>query len=235
MRTTRHEDCFKKVRLLWEFVEQRPELYEAALNAGERIKDGDTSGVGELVEFLSTWNRRRGYKNLKQQLTDNLVVIMSEFEREHNEEEFIRKLRNILRDAVKKKTNEMIGAIKLAHVLYPEVFPLIDNPIAKGINLKPTGKTLTPGEYIIFKRALDNIIKDFNLDLPGKEKYKRVDELLYMWYTVKRRKDNNGDNGESLKNVFNGFGFENCTKFFDKFVEALKEKIKMEKRKLGSN
>ncbi|WP_457753287.1 hypothetical protein [Thermococcus sp.] len=151
---------------------------------------------------------------------------MSEFEKEHDEKKFIEKLRDILGEAVRKKkvkrpnkTREIIGAIKLAHVLYPEVFPLIDNPIAEEVGVKPKGRTLRIDEYMTFKCALDDVISK-NLGLPEKEKYKRIDELLYLWYTWKK------DNGKSLKELFRGLGWKDCIELFEDFIETLQEEIK---------
>ncbi|WP_258083713.1 hypothetical protein [Thermococcus thermotolerans] len=219
------ERCFEKVRLLWNFIEKNPEVYTEALEAGMKVRGGDTSGIGKLVEFLRSWNKARGYNEnkLNELLEGNLKSIVSEFEKEHNEEEFIRKLRNILGDAVKKKTNEIIGAIKLAHVLYPEIFPLIDNPISEGLELKPEWRTLKLSEYFAFKHAVDHavdeVIKKFGLNFSEREKYKRVDELLYLWYTWK------GNNGESLKELFEGLEWKECIEVFEKFIETIKEEI----------
>ncbi|MBO8175698.1 MAG: hypothetical protein H0Z18_10615 [Thermococcus sp.] len=225
MEIIKPEDCFEKVHQLWEFVEKNPEIYKEALKAGEKIRKGNTSDIEKLVKFLVAWNPRRGYRNLREQLTENLIAIMSEFEKDHDEEKFIEKLQDILGEAVKKgrkrpkKTREIIGAIKLAHVLYPEAFPLIDNPIARGIGAKKS-ETLKVDEYIHFKDALDETIRKFKLDFPEREKYKRIDELLYLWYTWKE------DNGKSIKKLFSDLGWEGCIELFEDFIETLQEEIK---------
>ncbi|WP_457753288.1 hypothetical protein [Thermococcus sp.] len=77
METIKPEDCFEKVHLLWDFVEKRSDLYRNALNAGEKIKKGSTSGIEDLVEFLRGWNKARRYdeETLKQQLNCHYVRV----------------------------------------------------------------------------------------------------------------------------------------------------------------
>jgi len=223
-------DCFEKIEALWKFVEKKAEVYDEAIKAGKTFRKGNLEDIEKLVTFLRTWNQARGWKEpkVKEQLktlwsSKKYAPILREFNEKYSEGElneavlgkFLETLLDLLRGL--DGATEIVGTIKLAHVLYPDVFPLLDNPIAKGVGMGSSVGDIN--KYLKFKRAVDKTIERYCPDLPEEEKYKRIDEMLYLWYTWKQ------DGGESLKELLEKFGENCCANLFENIVDNIQMNI----------
>ena len=87
--------------------------------------------------------------------------------------------------------NEPVGTAKLFHILVPNFFPLIDNPIAEAVGLKKHGDSLTSSDYYKWMIYLQNWLRprlaifkqvetEFNLPI-----LKLVDEGFYVMSSIK--------------------------------------------------
>ena len=168
-----------------------------------------------------TWNRARRYKGerLRKALSGDsheFRTLVAKFEEKHSRgfskndlEGFLNGLIEVWRGVTGK--TEIIGSIKLAHVLYPEIFPLLDNKIAEKLRIKH-GNRLEINEYLKFKVILDECISD--LRIPPEDAYKRVDELLYLWYTQGKHRE--------LEKIFIEFGRGDCLAVIQNVLQCLK-------------
>ena len=202
-------------------IEDRSYLYSEAIEVGRQIRNMDFSEVDTIVEFLRKWNRARGYdkKSLMKALSGDsqeFRTLIEKFEEKRSRElgrndleEFLNGLIRVLRKVTGK--TETVGSIKLAHVLYPEIFPLLDNRIAEKLRIKH-GNGLGINEYLEFKAIIDGCI--FELRILLEDAYKRVDELLYLCYT--REKE------EELEKIFNEFGQRTCWEVIQNILQCLK-------------
>lgn len=87
--------------------------------------------------------------------------------------------------------NEPVGTIKLLHIFAPSYFPLIDNKIAKGIDLiPPRGESINSDTYIRWMELLSNWLQKYPEVIEKIESeldcsiLKLVDEALYLMSSV---------------------------------------------------
>ena len=178
--------CFEFTSLLWDLNEDRSNPY---LNA---LKNKTPENVSE---FLSKWNRGRGYD--KQKLRKKIQTNEKRFtqvpgQSDHDLESYLKYANKVLKEVTNKQNEEYIGSVKLSHIYYPNIFPLIDNPILKEFELnKFSDFKAFLEQYFCFKKAIDKCIKKFNLyEIKVRERgiYKLVDEVLYLFITQEKAK-----------------------------------------------
>jgi len=178
--------CFELTSLLWDLNEDRSNPY---LNA---LKDTTPENV---CEFLSKWNRGRGYK--KDTLLKKIEGNHDKFKEvpsNQDLESYLKFANEVLKEVTSKSDEEYIGSVKLSHIYHPNIFPIIDNPILEefGLNKYDTGDF--EGfiqQYFRFKEAMDESIKEFGLNsIKVRERgiYKLIDEVLYLFITQEKRK-----------------------------------------------
>jgi len=207
--------CFEITNLLWDLNEDRSNPYIKAL------RDKNPKNV---AEFLSKWNKGRGYKKEKlkkaiEKKQDNLLNMPSK----DGVKKTLELANEVLKNATNKRDEEYVGSVKLSHIYHPNLFPLIDNPIVKRFGLNKYKKFNDFCEhYILFKNSVDAVIKDFGireLIINSKGIYKLMDEILYLFITQKRYK--------TIKDIFTLSGNRWCIFFIEDIINKLEKQIKL--------
>ncbi|WP_457681177.1 hypothetical protein [Thermovibrio sp.] len=125
-----------------------------------------------------------------------------------------------------KEFKEFIAFIKGLHIIKPNVYPLIDNPIAEALGLFKQDSNLEEKitAYKIYKKCLDRLIKgNANLD------YKVIDEFFYLKYSLEKE-----NVLKDLEKLFteDESKFGSCLKEFFELDKKLKECVEEEQGKL---
>jgi len=164
------------------------------------LNSGNCENIGfGIAPYLLTWNFRRfkeyfigkTYFSLSSYFEDLGTFIKSikneleEFRKrkiylDEIKEDKIKKIFNKANKKLKSlgiNQNEPVGVVKLLHILAPNYFPLIDNPIAEATGLKQRRESLTIDEYIIWMKALKRWCENYEKK-KIEEIEKRYDESI---------------------------------------------------------
>ena len=176
--------CFELTSLLWDLNEDRSNPY---LNALE-----DTTPEN-VCEFLSKWNRGRGYK--KAILLEKLKINQGKLKKvpsSQNLEDYLKFANEVLKEVTGKPDEEYIGSVKLSHIYHPAIFPLVDNPILERFGLNKFDAGDFEGfarQYFCFKDAMDESVRELGINgirVRGRGVYKLIDEVLYLFITQEK-------------------------------------------------
>ena len=109
---------------------------------------------------------------------------------------------------------EYVGAFKIGHILFPEIVIPLDNPIAESLGIKSQYESWKlDRHYGMFWKAIRNKILEFRdiAEIEGSSVLKAIDELLYVFFSLTRKKkdfiqevfclDNNGLDDSSLEEI----------------------------------
>ena len=162
-------------------------VVKEAIACLKSLESSDDCCIGYLVEFLRSWNKNRRKYNLE--LVINIIKKVMDFIK------FGNNINSLNPEVFRFEEYEFIGVIKILHVLKPNIYPLLDNPIAESLDLfsqisqndPPEEKILKKIEaYKRFKFCLDILIKEYfpiyNPIFRGIEihPYKTIDEFLFL-------------------------------------------------------
>jgi hypothetical protein len=226
-------NCFKLIHLLFSLVEDRSNPYEKARKCLEEVSSKESqsnmSCKNKLIHFLKKWNQARRYNDKE---AKEIVEAALKFKGgvEALKKEIIPKRNG--------NDDEFIGFIKVLHILYPQEFPLIDNPIAESLKIfKRTWKLDKKIEnYKILKICLDEIIDDYefnsiNIDGFTLYPYKIIDEFLFL--IISKNKENILKELKKSEEIFTENAKE-CLKIFfeikEKLQQCLQKKLELEKK-----
>lgn len=182
----------------------------------KHLKKGKSDNAGFAVSpYLFTWNfqRFKEYFTRKQgfSLEEYFSKLGGLFEVERQKLQSFRD-KKLVHDQVDKvrvadifqvvntklrelgiNNNEPVGTIKLLHVCSPFYFPLIDNDIAKALELlPPRGESLTSNLYLKWMESLKTWLQNYDI-IENLEReaqcsiLKLVDEGLYVMSSIKLR------------------------------------------------
>jgi len=99
-------------------------------------------------------------------------------------------LKNLNANYMEKEEKEYVGTVKILHILAPNYFPLLDNKIAKCVELIKDQGTITWPKYFTWIKSLRKWLGDYAGVLEKLEKefelpiLKLVDEAFYIMCTV---------------------------------------------------
>jgi hypothetical protein len=212
-------------------VESFSELVETHLSASKT-----NIGLG-LAPLLFTWNFRR-YKTYAENgwnvglpiyfraLGDYLTQIRPQLKTFSSRDFFdkdepkpdLKDLFTKINERLKHSgigQNETVGTVKLLHVMFPSLLPLIDNPIASALGLKVEGTSLDYSIYHNWINTLKRNLAPYSKVAKSLEtKYsltilKLVDEALYIMCSAKLKKRVNelGYSWETLERWMRFFSF----------------------------
>jgi hypothetical protein len=208
--------CFELTSLLWDLNEDRSNPY---LNA---LKDRTPENV---CEFLSKWNRGRGYK--KEILLEKIKVNQGKLKEVPSNKElenYLKFANQVLKEVTSRSDEEYVGSVKLSHIYHPNIFPIIDNPILEEFGLNKYDSGDFKGfvqQYFSFKDALDEIIKEFGLNgikVREREGYKLIDEVLYLFITQEK--------SEIVEDILTITGNRLFVQLIKELVQKIKDNIK---------
>ncbi len=231
------KNCIEFVHLLFSLIEDRSYPYEEARKCLEKPNSNWDSCFNELKAFLKKWNRAR---RLKDEEAEKIIKKAQELIGNGKSLNSIKEddIPTIEREKEGNKIEqkEFIGLIKSLHILSPDEFPLIDNPIAKNLGVFGNNSKLENKlkGIRIFKHCLDNLISNYKI---GKTKtkdvtiypYKFLDEFLYL--SISQEKEN------ILRNLasYTDEEMKNCIETLIKIKKILKECIKNKKKERPQN
>ena len=225
------KNCIKFVHLLFSLIEDRSYPYDEARKCLEKPNNNWDSCLNELKAFLKKWNKARRLKDEEaekiikkaQELIDNGKFLNSIKETDIPIIERERKGNRI-------EQRELIGLIKSLHILSPDKFPLIDNPIAKDLGVFGNNSKLNSKLKGIktFKHCLDNLISNYKIEKTKIKDitiypYKFLDEFLYL--SISQEKE------DILRNLasYTDEEIKSCIEILFKIKKELKECIKKER------
>ena len=144
------------------------------------LEISDDCCIGYLVEFLRSWNKNRRKYNLE--LVIDIIRKVMDFIK------FGNNIDSLNSEVFRFEEYEFIGVIKTLHVLKPNIYPLLDNPIAENLGLFSQGEDILKKieAYKRFKFCLDILIQEYfpvyNPVFRGVEiyPYKTIDEFLFL-------------------------------------------------------
>ncbi len=178
--------------------------------------------IDNLYDYIITWNRAIGVLKSKSniELVKSIlkkIKIIPKPSSLNEQKKFLKNIIELFNNANLGNRNLKIPSLKIAHILYPDIFPLIDNPIQKefigSINLNVD-------EFVEFILAFRDCL---NKHLPKNIDYKTFDEYMFLVYS----KDN--------KNLID----IECYKMFEnikhKIKECIQKKLNIKRKKLENN
>jgi hypothetical protein len=228
-------NCFKLIYLLFSLVEDRSNLYEEARKCLEKVSSKESQGnipcSDKLIHFLKMWNKARGYKDEEAKEIVKAAINFTKDVEALNKEVIPKRKRN------NREEVEFIGFIKVLHILHPQEFPLIDNPIGESLKiLKNSMKVDRKVEnYKILKTCLDEIINNYdfnsiNIDGFTLYPYKIIDEFLFL--IISKNRENILKELKKSEEIFTENAKE-CLKIFfeikEKLQQCLQKKLELEK------
>ena len=159
------KNCIEFVHLLFSLIEDRSYPYDKVRNCLENSKE-EHSCFKELKNFLKKWNKVR-------RLNDKEVeIIIDKAQKSVDKGESLNSIEEKDIPTIKRKLKgqekeqkEFIGLIKSLHILSPDKFPLIDNPIAKSLGVFGNNSKLENKlrRIKIFKQCLDDLISKYGI------------------------------------------------------------------------
>ena len=177
------DKCLSKWKSGIEGCRENPDckrrVVKEAIACLKSLESSDDCCIGYLVEFLRTWNKARGYDL---QFPLELIKRVMIFIKSGNN------INSLKPEVFRFEEYEFIGVIKILHILKPNIYPLLDNPIAENLGLFSRAKDILKKieAYKRFKFCLDILIQEYfpvyNPVFRGVEiyPYKTIDEFLFL-------------------------------------------------------
>ena len=217
------DNCKESISKLFEKEEERYIDYENFMK---------TQTADNLYIFLIKWNKAIGILNnyeveLKKALNKFLkkrkiykIFLQIPYMRNFISNKIYDEIYNSLYIAINKERKLRIPTIKIAHILYPDFFPIFDNKILE--NLMEKKNFLSNKDQDFLKKVVFLYKNCINLSNKYNLSYKVIDEYFYLKYVK----------NIDLKNKIKD---KTCLELFEKFEiklrECLKEKLKQIKGK----
>ena len=209
--------CNKSISKLFKKEEKRYIYYENFINM---------QTYENLYNFLKNWNQAIGIlNNYEIRLKKALNKLMKKrniykfflyfpFVRNLIFNIIYKEIYNELYYGINKEKKLRIPTVKIAHILYPDFFPMFDNKILDSLVEK---KNFLQNKDINFLKEIIFLYKDC-IDINNKYNlsYKKIDEYFYLKYTKKI----------NFQKEFNIVCFKLYEEFENNLKKCLKNKLK---------